>query len=240
MLYHPLPSNWPKWPPRDKVANLLETYAVMQELLIWMKSYPVGRPTYSKETKKWTITINRDGKEVEFHPSHLVLATGTLGAPFIPSMTDREAFTCDVLHSSSYTNIAPFIGKEVIVVGSGQSAVDICDDLAQAGVPVTMVQRSATGVSGRDWTMAQVAASTFPEGVPAEVSDFKYLSLPRGYLYKCVMKPEAIQAYNAGQADLHQKLEKGGIMLDMETPQVVLWWKRMGGKDSYLGMTLLR
>ncbi|KAJ3550899.1 hypothetical protein NM688_g4973 [Phlebia brevispora] len=229
MLYQPLPTNWPKYPPRDRVAGLLETYVTTQELTVWTRSYPVGRPVYSPEAKRWTVVISHDGQEVELHPAHIVLATGTLGAPHIPSYADRDVFKGPVIHSTAYANPTPFKGKDVVVVGSGQSAVDICEDLAKAGISVTMIQRAPTTVSGRDWEMANVVSLSFPKGVPAEVMDFKFASMPRGHLCNMIMSKEAMAVYVAAQADLHAKLRKAGVILNLEKPQAVLWFERMGG-----------
>ena len=228
VLYQPYPSNWPTFPPRDKVADWLETYANTQELVAWTSSYPVGRPVYSKDTRKWTLTINHDGNEVVLHPAHIVLATGTLGAPYIPPLDGRDAFGGSVIHSATYKNEKPYVGKNVVVVGSGQSAADICEELARAGISVTMLQRSPTDVSGRNWR-AVLSGYEWPTDVPVEASDFKAVSIPRGLLRNYLLTKEAMEKYHSAQADLHGPLRKAGVMLNMETPQTILWWERLGG-----------
>lgn len=197
-----------------------------------MRSRPVGRPTYSKDTKKWTLAIDRDGHDVVLHPAHIVLATGTLGAPYVPPFDGRDAFTGTVVHSTAYKNAELYAGKQVVVVGSGQSAADICEELARAGIAVTMVQRSPTEVSGRDWQMEKTLKAWFPQDVPAEVNDFKTLSVPRGYLRKRYMSEEEMQQYLAAQTTLHEQLRKAGVLLDLSAPQIILWWERLGGRCS--------
>ena len=105
-----------------------------------------------------------------------------------------------------------------------------CEDLAKVGIPVTMVQRSPTLVSGRDFEMSAVAARGWPEGIPAEISDFKVWSVPRGFMRNVMRTEEFLQQYFKPQAELHDKLRKGGVMLDLEKPQVMHWWERMGGQ----------
>ena len=228
-MYQPYPSNWPKYPPRDRVADWLETYAHTQELVVWTKSRPVGRPTYSKDSGKWTLTIDHDGTEAVVHPAHIVLATGTLGAPHIPDIDGRDAFSGSVVHSAAYKNAAPYVGKRVVVVGSGQSAVDICEEFAKSGIDVTMVQRSPTEVTDRDWEMVHTVEPLFPKGVPVEVSDFKSLSVPRGYIKKRMLGKEALEKYVAAQVPLHEKVKKAGVRLALDMPQILLTWERLGG-----------
>ena len=47
MLYQPYPTNWPEFTPRDKLADWLEHYASIQDLIVWTKSELKSRPTYN-------------------------------------------------------------------------------------------------------------------------------------------------------------------------------------------------
>ena len=51
------------------------------------------------------------------------------------------------MHSSQYVSGASHEGKKVVVVGSGTSAHDICQDLWEHGADVTMIQRSPTPIT---------------------------------------------------------------------------------------------
>lgn len=208
---------------------MLETYAMSQELVVWTNSHIVGRPVYSADARRWTTRIDHDGFEVELYPAHIVVATGTLGAPNIPSVPDQDRFLGDVLHASQYTNHASYVGKRVVVIGAGNTAIDICEELARAEIPVTMVQRSPTLVVGRD-TGRQQLEQIHPPGIPADVSDFKTMSVPRMLLVRVMLQPEALKAFHASQADLHEKLRKGGVLLNMETTHGVLVWKQLAGE----------
>ncbi|PCH39610.1 hypothetical protein WOLCODRAFT_85951 [Wolfiporia cocos MD-104 SS10] len=39
LLYQPYPKNWPIYTPRDRVADWLEQYAIIQDLVVWRSSY---------------------------------------------------------------------------------------------------------------------------------------------------------------------------------------------------------
>lgn len=74
---------------------------------------------------------------------HLVLANGVYNDPFIP--TDfPNSFSGLQVHASRYTNATELdlVGKEVLVVGFGNSACEIGIDLVEHGVKPTMLVRS--------------------------------------------------------------------------------------------------
>ncbi|KAJ7079457.1 FAD/NAD-P-binding domain-containing protein [Mycena belliarum] len=146
LMYQPYPANWPVFTPRDKLAQWLEQYSQSDDLVVWTKSRPLPAPIYDPVSKRWTVIIDRDGRHVTIHPVHIVIAAGTLGAPLIPPVRDPERFRGITLHAGYYHGGAPFAGKRVIVVGAGNSAADICQDVTFHGGNVTMVQRSSTCV----------------------------------------------------------------------------------------------
>ena len=232
VLYQSHPANWPVYPPRDRVATMLETYAMTQELITWTNSYPTGRPVYDHDRQRWTLKISRNNHEVTLHPAHIILATGTLGAPYIPDLADRNIFAGDIIHSSQFRSAAPYKGKKVIVIGAGNSSVDVCQDLAQAGASVTMIQRSPVCVAGRDAEGIRTR-NVFTSEIPIETNDFKFQSTCKGYYVKSVMA-DAYKKYYFGELhkDVIAKVQKGGFMVSLEKPQPVLWFERLGGKPA--------
>ncbi|KAI0375522.1 FAD/NAD-P-binding domain-containing protein [Pilatotrama ljubarskyi] len=213
LLYQPYPSNWPEFTPRDKIADWLEQYATIQDLVVWTNAELKVNPVYDAETKEWDVTILREGFEVKLRPSHIVLATGTLGEPNIPEIPDVSRFQGQVMHSQQFQGGAPYAGKKAIVIGAGNSAIDICQDLVLRGAEsVTMIQRSETCVLSRDYVCGMLREA-FPEDVPLPVADFRWGSFPLGLLKKLAIAGEQ-SAWDANK-DLHAKLRKGGIRLNM-------------------------
>lgn len=234
VLYQAHPQNWPVYAPRDRVANMLETYAITQELITWTNSYSTGRPVYDHDKQRWTFPVSHNGKEVALHPAHIILATGTLGAPYIPELANRDKFTGEVLHSSQFRSAAPYKGQKVVVVGAGNSSIDVCHDLALSGAAsVTMIQRSPTCVAGRDADNIR-AQNIFTDEIPIEVDDFKFQSISKGYIIKGCMT-EAFKQHYFGTVhkDVIAKVQKGGFVMSFEKPQVVLWFERLGGEQRH-------
>lgn len=126
LLYDNLPGNWPKFTPRDKVANMLEQYSINQDLVIWHGSTILPTPSYDPATRRWTVEISKQGEKVTLRPYHIVLAVGVLGTPYIPPLLDAELFHGPKFHATHYKGPNPFTDKNVVVVGACQTAADIC------------------------------------------------------------------------------------------------------------------
>ncbi|SDZ48855.1 flavin-containing monooxygenase [Herbiconiux ginsengi] len=86
---------------------------------------PVVEEVDGVSVTKWSVTA-ADGFEGVFDT--VVVATGHLTEPRMPA--SLSAFGGELLHSHSYTEPQPFRGKRVLVIGTGNSALDIAADLA--------------------------------------------------------------------------------------------------------------
>lgn len=231
VLYQPYPSTWPLYTPRDKIADWLEQYTVSQDLVVWTNARPVPVPTYDHTRKKWTVVIDRGGNHVTLHPSHIVLATGTLGAPRMPeNMKDSHIFTGTILHACSYNGGKSFAGKRVVVVGAGNTSADICQDLCfQGAQEITMLQRSTTCVVKSSTTRADLER-IWPPGQATETSDFKFAALPLSLLKKMVKVN--VEASWERERDIHEGLLKAGLRLNMgidDSGLVLMVYERGGG-----------
>ncbi|KAJ7479282.1 FAD/NAD-P-binding domain-containing protein [Mycena latifolia] len=213
MLYQSYPTNWPLFTSRDKLANWLEQYAESEDLVVWKNSQALPTPKYDPESKRWTVVIDRAGQHVTIHPAHIVVAAGTLGAPWYPPMKETERFKGIITHTGHYQGGARFAGKRVVVVGAGNSAADICQDLSFHGASsVTMVQRSSTCVMAVG--NAQAAQERFwPENVPTDIADFKVNALPN-LLVKQILRSQEAAGWEA-EKETHKGLKEAGFKLNM-------------------------
>ncbi|KAI0774159.1 dimethylaniline monooxygenase (N-oxide-forming) [Fomes fomentarius] len=239
LLYQSYPTNWPLYTPRDKLAQWLQQYALSQDIVVWTSTELQPRPKYDPEKHEWDVTVLRDGNLVKLRPAHIVLATGTVGKPYVPDIPNQSAFKGSVFHSHAFEGPAPYVGKRVVVVGAGNSSIDICQDLALGGAQsVTMVQRSSTLVVGREF-VTKYMSEAWPEDVPMEISDFCWASMPFGLQKKLSIatKDYVLEA----QKELHEKLRKGGLQLNPGEDGAGLYiqtlgrfggfWQDKGGAD---------
>ncbi|KAI0750653.1 dimethylaniline monooxygenase (N-oxide-forming) [Daedaleopsis nitida] len=239
LLYQTYPSNWPEYTPRDKLAQWIEHYAIVQDVVVWTNAELQPHPKYDSAAHEWDVTVLRNGVPVKLRPAHIVLATGTLGKPNVPSVPSQERFSGTVLHSSVYKGPKSYAGKRVVVVGAGNSAIDICQDSVYAGAEsVTMIQRSSTCVMDRNF-ISGFQRQTWPEDVPVEVADLRWGGMPFGLTKKLSIATQDFM--RDAQKELHAKLNKGGLKVDMGPDGAGLYilvlerlgglWQDKGGAD---------
>ena len=92
----------------------------------------------------WDV-IARDlvnGQVTEYTARFLVVATGENSEGIIPTIPGLHDFPGDVIHSSYYKSWNNYAGKGVLVVGCGNSGMEIAYDLASNGVETSLAIRS--------------------------------------------------------------------------------------------------
>ncbi|KAF9058670.1 hypothetical protein BDP27DRAFT_1386030 [Rhodocollybia butyracea] len=216
LLYQPYPDTWPRFTPRDKVADWLEQYAISQDIVVWTKSQPLPVPSYDSETKRWTVSIDRNGKSVTIHPKHIVLAT--------------DVFKGQIFHSESYSGGPQFAGKRVVIVGTGNSGADIALDLhmreAQA---VTILQRSTTVVQSAN-TLVEMLDHLWDPNLPVEVGDYRNVATPYRLLKEILISRK--DHFWDKDRDILDGLAKAGMNVNIDGGGILtLVHERLGGMD---------
>ena len=104
------------------------------ELNVWTSSTIEGGATYDKNTHKWTVTVNRDGKKRQMQVSHIIMATGFSGEPRMPKFEGLDSFKGTICHSSKHKGASDWTGKKAIVVGCCNSGHDIAAECECSGI----------------------------------------------------------------------------------------------------------
>ncbi|OBJ42933.1 FAD-dependent oxidoreductase [Mycolicibacterium mucogenicum] len=228
--YLPFPANWPVFAPKDKVGDWLEFYTKVMEVPYWSRTECLSA-TYDSAAGRWTVEVNRDGERLTLHPTQLVLATGMSGKPSVPTLPGQDIFAGEQHHSSAHPGPDRYVGKKVVVVGSNNSAHDICKALYENGVDVTMLQRSSTHVVKSDSLMDLGLGDLYSEravaaGMTTEKADLTFASLP--YAIMADFQRPIYDAIRERDKDFYARLEAAGFELDF------------GDDDSGLFMKYLR
>lgn len=131
----PFPAENEHYPDRDAVARYLTTYAAHFGLPVVANTRVAG---VTRDVRFFTLATTNGP---QFQTQTLIAATGSFGRPYIPSLPGQATFRGRLLHAADYRNSAPFQGQRVIVVGGGNSGVQIAAELV--GVArVTLATRS--------------------------------------------------------------------------------------------------
>ncbi|WP_405177893.1 NAD(P)/FAD-dependent oxidoreductase [Nocardia sp. NBC_01377] len=131
----PFPGDPDRYPHRDEVIDYLRQYA---------KTLDADIHTHHR-----VDTVTHDGHHFTAHTDtgagftapRLVAATGGFGTPRIPELTGQDLFTGNIVHAGRYRSPTEFTDRHVIVVGAGNSAVQIATELAEHAT-VTLASRT--------------------------------------------------------------------------------------------------
>jgi putative flavoprotein involved in K+ transport len=214
MPYLPFPDHWPVFSPKDKLGDWLEMYTKVMELNYWTSS-ACKSATFDDLSKEWTVVVDRAGERVTLRPKHLVLATGMSGVPEVPKFEGAERFRGEQVHSSQFVSGERYKGKRCVVIGSNNSAHDICADLWEHDAEVTMVQRSPTVVARSESLMELAQGPLYSEealqrGISTDIADLTLASIPHR-----LAPARSIPVYEEirrRDRDLYDRLDRVGFL----------------------------
>lgn len=139
----PFPSSSPTYLPKKQFIQYLDDYVSHFNITPLYKR-KVEFAKFDEFTKKWNVKVrngNSDKLE-EYFCKFLVVATGEASHPFIPHVPGLESFNGESIHSTQYKNGEKFKDKNVLVVGCGNSGMEIALDLANHGANTSIIVRS--------------------------------------------------------------------------------------------------
>jgi putative flavoprotein involved in K+ transport len=148
---YPIPRRYGRWVPRDGVVEYLEGYARHHDLDVRLGT-EVRR--IDRDPGGWRLVV--DGGDLLAR--YVVVATGHNHTPFTPEWPGRESFEGELIHSKSYRSGEAFRGRDVLVVGTGNTGAEIALDLVEQGArrvrvsvrtPPNIVPRAALGLPGQ-------------------------------------------------------------------------------------------
>ncbi|MEU4493042.1 NAD(P)/FAD-dependent oxidoreductase [Streptomyces sp. NPDC023998] len=122
-----MPRSFGRWVSRDDVIRYLEKYAEFHELEI-VTGVEVSR--IEQSGSGWLLHAT-GGRQLTGRA--VVVATGFNHTPRLPDWPGRDTYTGQLLHAGEYRNAAPYAGKDVLVVGVGNTGAEIAVDLVEGG-----------------------------------------------------------------------------------------------------------
>ncbi|MDJ0393481.1 NAD(P)/FAD-dependent oxidoreductase [Rhodococcus sp. G-MC3] len=233
--YLPFPPNWPVFAPKDKIGDWLEMYTKVMEVPYWSRT-TAKSATYDEIAKEWTVVVDRDGEEVILRPKQLVMATGMSGKKNVPNFPGMEDFEGEQHHSSEHPGPDAYVGKKVVVVGSNNSAHDICKALYETGVDVTMLQRSSTHIVKSDSLCEIALGDLYSEravdaGMTTQKADLTFASLPYRIMHE--FQIPVYQQIAEHDKDFYDRLEKAGFQHDFGDDGSGLFMKYLRRGSGY-------
>ncbi|MCL7029029.1 hypothetical protein MKW94_007844 [Papaver nudicaule] len=143
--YMGFPPDFPSYPTKEQYIDYLDAYVKHFSIEPIYEEH-VHIAEYDSAMGFWLVKTN----SAEFVCRWLIVATGENADPVIPEIDGISDFQGQVLHTSLYKNGDEFEGEKVLVVGCGNSGMEISLDLCNCGAQVSIVVRDKLHILPRD------------------------------------------------------------------------------------------
>lgn len=145
----PFPADYPEYPTKKQFIDYLESYASHFGINpIFNQTVQSAR--YDDTSELWRVRTAGPAAEVEYIGRWLVAATGENSEKVVPELDGLREFAGDVIHVCEYKSGEKFAGKRVLVVGCGNSGMEISLDLCDHNAFPAMVVRDRVHVLPRE------------------------------------------------------------------------------------------
>ncbi|KAJ3694070.1 hypothetical protein LUZ60_009550 [Juncus effusus] len=165
--HFPHSENTPTYIPKSDFISYLDNYVEKFGIRINF-GRKVESARFESESNRWIVKArnqDRENSEVYFG-KFLVVAAGENDEKIVPEINGISGFKGTVIHSSEYRNGSGFKGKEVLVVGSGNSGMEIAYDLYEAGAQTSIVVRSPLHIVTKEiWDFGMTLLKYLPMNV---------------------------------------------------------------------------
>ncbi|XP_044463622.1 probable indole-3-pyruvate monooxygenase YUCCA4 [Mangifera indica] len=139
------PENFPKYPTKHQFIAYIESYASHFSIQPRFKQ-AVQQAVFDHSSGFWKVQT----QDFEYISKWLIVATGENGEPVIPEIAGIEKFNGPVVHTSEYKCGSDFRNQRVLVVGCGNSGMEVSLDLCRYHAIPHMVVRNTVHVLPRE------------------------------------------------------------------------------------------
>jgi putative flavoprotein involved in K+ transport len=160
------PRRYGRYPRREDFVEYLERYTAHHGLEIRFGTEL--RRVERTDGGDWLLETG----DVPLVARYAVVATGYDALPSMPEWPGRESFSGELIHASEFRAAAPYRGRDVLIVGAGNSGIDIAGHLLDAGAEVSLAMRTPPNLFPRDWGPFPLQPlGIIGEHQPARISD---------------------------------------------------------------------
>ncbi|KAI3683929.1 hypothetical protein L1987_84444 [Smallanthus sonchifolius] len=139
------PKNFPKYPSKNQFVSYMEAYAKHFDIKPKFNQV-VANAEFDFENGVWKVS----SQDCLYESRWLVVATGENAEAVVPEIQGIERFEGVVRHTSEYKSGCEFRDQRVLVVGCGNSGMEVSLDLCRYNASPFMVVRNSVHVLPRE------------------------------------------------------------------------------------------
>ncbi|KHN23442.1 Putative flavin-containing monooxygenase YUCCA11 [Glycine soja] len=139
----PFPPDFPTFVPRVDFLRYLDNYVTRFKISIRYNRNVESASMDEQNNGKWRVVVKDTTTNADevYVANYLVVATGENSEGYVPQIEGLEGFEGKHMHCSEYLNGRDLYGKHVLVVGCGNSGMEIAYDLSNWGANTSIVVR---------------------------------------------------------------------------------------------------
>lgn len=188
----------------------------------------VESAAWSSPAGRWTVTARHAGETCDFTCGMLFVCSGYYSYEhgYTPEIEGLGDFAGSVVHPQHWPEQLDYSGKQVVIIGSGATAVTLVPSMAARAARVTMLQRSPTYVVSlpSEDVLAQWLRKLLPEALAYRITRWKNVMFQR-YVYRQTrINPDKVRAK---LLDLARKALGEELVARHFTPRYRPWDQRL-------------
>jgi|TARA_B110000971_G_scaffold211758_1_gene240422 cation diffusion facilitator CzcD-associated flavoprotein CzcO len=152
---------------------------------------------WSSESSRWMISVEQKGHIVEMTCNFLMMCSGYYNyeTPYTPEFAGQQDFQGQVVHPQHWPEDLDYQDKQVVVIGSGATAMTLIPAMAEKAGHVTMLQRSPTYVAARPDhdAIANTLRKFLPGSIAYAITRFKNTQMQKFLYGKMRAEPEKMK-----------------------------------------------
>lgn len=150
----------------------------------------VTSASWSSDDATWTVTSTlADGSTEVVTANFLYLCSGyySYDEGYLPDFPNLDAFAGEVVHPQFWPEDLDYRGKQVVIIGSGATAITLLPSMARDAAKVTMLQRTPTYVLSQPGTdpLANLARRVLPNDLVHRITRLRYAVMTVGFYQFC-------------------------------------------------------
>ena len=166
---YPMPATYPDFPRHDQIARYFEDYAEHFELCERITFRTGVEHARKREDGVWEVELEGEGvpggREVR-HYDALLVANGHHWDPRWPEPSIPGRFDGEQIHAHDYKEPRQLAGRRVVVVGMGNSAMDIAVDASYHALSTSLVARRGVHIVPKYVLGRPLDAGVRPSRIP--------------------------------------------------------------------------
>lgn len=181
---------------RDYVAETAREFNLADKVQYGLK---ITSANWSSEDQLWTVTaIHEQTGESRYFTCHfLVNCAGYYNYDhgYRPKFEGEENFKGEIVHPQFWPENFDYSGKNVVVIGSGATAITVVPAMADKAGSITMLQRSPTYIMAMPDTdrISMVLNKFLPKKFVFNMARKRNILFQRGLYLACMRWPERMR-----------------------------------------------